>query len=42
MTKRQGLSHKNVTIAIVVVVMEVASAEAGAVDCNLEFVGLWW
>ena len=38
MAKRHGLVHENVTIAVVVVVMEVRATETGGADIDLEFI----
>jgi hypothetical protein len=39
--KGQGLADEDVAVAVVGVVVEVAAAEAGAVDCDLDFVFCW-
>lgn len=39
MAEGQGLADEDVAVAVVGVVVEVAAAEAGAVDCYLDFVG---
>jgi hypothetical protein len=37
-TEGQGFADEDVAVAVVVVVVKVAAAEAGAVDCYLDFV----
>lgn len=41
MAESQGLADEDVAVAVVGVVVEVAAAEAGAVDCDLDFVFCW-
>ena len=38
MAQGQGLADEDVAVAVVGVVVQVAAAEAGAVDCDLDFI----
>ena len=39
MTQCERFPHQDITVAVVVVVVEVTAAETGAVDCYLDLVG---
>lgn len=41
MAERQGLPDDDVAISTMVIVVEVAAAETGAVDCYLDFCCFW-